>query len=42
MTVLNKININASGASILYYKGDAVINSQELSGDSQIIKIEDK
>ena len=38
LTVTDKMDVSASGASIVRYKGDAVINSQNLSGGSQIIK----
>jgi hypothetical protein len=38
LTVTDKMDVSASGASIIRYKGDAVINSQNLSGGSQIIK----
>lgn len=37
LTVNDKMDITASGASIIRYKGDGVINSQNLSGGSQII-----
>lgn len=37
LTVTDKMDVSASGASIVRYKGTAVINSQNLSGGSQII-----
>lgn len=37
LTVTDKMDISASGASVIRYQGDAVINSQNLSGGSQII-----
>jgi hypothetical protein len=37
LTVKDKMDVSASGASIIRYKGDGVINSQNLSGGSQII-----
>ncbi len=39
LTVTDKMDVSASGASIIRYKGDAVINSQNLSGGSQIINM---
>lgn len=39
ITVNNKLDVWANGASTVYYKGDGVINTQELSGGSQIIKV---
>ena len=30
------IDINASGASVLNYKGNAVVNNQKLSGSSEV------
>ncbi len=38
VTVHQKIDITASSASILYYKGEATINSQSLSGASSVVK----
>ncbi|EAR01237.1 head GIN domain-containing protein [Maribacter sp. HTCC2170] len=38
LTVLESIDIKASGASSLRYKGDAVIDHKDLSGASEIIK----
>jgi hypothetical protein len=38
LTVNEKMDVVASGASMLNYKGTGTINSQELSGGSQIIK----
>ncbi len=38
LTVNGKININASGASILRYRGNATIESQHLTGASTITK----
>lgn len=40
LTVNNKLDVWASGASSVYYKGDGIVNIQELSGASQIIKVE--
>lgn len=37
LTVTDKMDVSASGASIIRYQGDGVINSQNLSGGSQII-----
>ncbi len=39
-TVLKEIEITASGASNLFYKGDAVITSQSLTGASTIVKVD--
>ncbi|PLX05447.1 MAG: hypothetical protein C0598_14675 [Marinilabiliales bacterium] len=39
LTVNNSMDVKASGASSVYYKGDAIINSQKLSGDSKIVKV---
>jgi len=39
-TVLKEIEITASGASNLFYKGDAVITSQSLTGASAVVKVE--
>ncbi len=39
ITVNNEIDIDASGASILKYKGDAVIKHQDISGASNVIKV---
>lgn len=40
VTVNNKLDVWASGASTVYYKGDGVVNTQELTGASMIIKVE--
>jgi hypothetical protein len=40
LTVNGKINIKASGASILRYKGDGTIESQDLRNASEVIKID--
>jgi len=37
LTVTEEMDVSASGASIVRYKGDAAINSQNLTGGSQII-----
>ena len=37
LTVTGEMDVSASGASTIRYKGDATINSQNLSGGSQII-----
>ena len=39
-TVLKEIEITASGASNQFYKGDAVITSQSLTGASTIVKVD--
>jgi len=39
LTVTDEMDVIASGASIVRYKGDAVINSQNLTGSSQIIQM---
>ena len=39
ITVNNRIDIDASGASTLTYKGDAVIQHQDLSGSSSVNKV---
>ena len=39
-TVLKEIEITASGASNLFYKGDAVITSQSLTGASTVVKVD--
>ena len=38
LTANNWLNINASGASSLHYKGDTTIGEQEISGGSSLIK----
>ena len=38
LTVTELIDIKASGASSLKYKGDALIDHKDLSGASEIIK----
>ena len=40
LTVTEDLNVKANGASNVYYKGDGVIESQDLSGGSQIVKME--
>jgi hypothetical protein len=40
MTVSDKLDVRASGASIMRYKGSGIINSQNLTGESQIIKVD--
>ncbi len=40
LTINESMNITASGASIIYYKGNGQINTQILSGASQIIKMD--
>ncbi len=40
LTVHQKLDVTASGASNLYYIGDGVIGVQNLSGASQIIKMD--
>jgi len=40
LTITEEMDIIASGASILYYKGDGVIKSQILTGASQIIHVD--
>ena len=39
VTITKEIDVEASGASSLYYKGDAVITHQELSGASSVSKM---
>lgn len=39
LTVNSKLDVWASGASTVYYMGDGNINTKELSGGSQIIKV---
>jgi hypothetical protein len=39
LTVTDKLDVIASGASIITYKGTGIINSQKLSGGSQIFKV---
>ena len=39
-TVLKEIEITASDASNLFYKGDAVITSQSLTGASTVVKVD--
>lgn len=39
-TVNNKLDVWASGASTVYYKGDGIVYTQDLSGGSTIIKVE--
>ena len=40
LTVNESMKVKASGASNVYYKGDAQITSQNLSGGSNIIKVQ--
>jgi len=40
LTVNNEISVRASGASTLYYKGTGVIVDLDLSGASEIIKVD--
>lgn len=40
LTVNEKLDVMASGASVLRYKGTAVVNSQNISGGSQLIKMD--
>lgn len=40
LTVEDEIKINASGSSLLRYKGDAVITHQDLSGSSSVVKMD--
>ncbi len=40
LTVNNEISVRASGASNLYYKGTGVVVSQNLSGASHVIKVD--
>ncbi len=39
LTVHESIDVRASGDSVLRFKGDAVIISQDLSGDSKVIRL---
>ena len=40
MTVQQELEVTASGASNVYYKGNGVVVNQNLSGGSQIIKVD--
>ncbi|PLX02164.1 MAG: hypothetical protein C0595_12040, partial [Marinilabiliales bacterium] len=40
LTVNESMKVKASGASNVYYKGDAQITSQNLSGGSNIVKVQ--
>jgi len=40
MNVTDKMDVQASGASMVRYKGSGTINSQSLSGGSQIVKVD--
>lgn len=40
LTVHEKMDVKASGASTVYYKGNGFVNSQNLSGASEIIKVQ--
>ena len=40
LTVQQELDVTATGASNVYYKGDGVIVNQNLSGGSQIIKMD--
>lgn len=40
LTVNEKMDIKAKGASNIYYKGNAIIESQNLSGGSYIVKVQ--
>lgn len=39
LTVNQKLNVTASGASIVYYKGNGIIESQKLSDTSKIVNM---
>ena len=39
VTVQGKLSVEASGASTVYYKGNGIVEEQDLSGGSQIIKM---
>ena len=39
-TVHQKLNVKANGASNVYYKGNGVVENQDLSGGSKIVKVE--
>jgi hypothetical protein len=39
LTVNTKLDVWASGASTVYYKGEGIVNTQELTGASEIIKV---
>ena len=40
LTVQSELDVNANGASNVYYKGNGVIIQQHLSGGSQIVKMD--
>lgn len=40
LTVQQELSVTATGASIVYYKGNGVVVNQNLSGGSQIIKVD--
>jgi len=40
LAVNEDLNVKANGASNVYYKGDGVVESQDLSGGSQIVKMD--
>lgn len=40
LTVIENIDLKASGASVFRYKGAATVSRQELSGESQIVKVD--
>ncbi|PLW94112.1 MAG: hypothetical protein C0591_13325 [Marinilabiliales bacterium] len=40
LTVHDKMDVKASGASKVFYKGNGVVGSQNLSGDSKIVKVQ--
>jgi len=40
LTVNNKMDVRANGASYVYYMGNGIISSQNLNGASEIIKVQ--
>jgi len=40
LTVEGTLDVNASGASSMLYKGDGTVTSQDLSGGSTIVKVD--
>lgn len=38
LTIMESINVRATGESVLHYKGTAIVNNQELTGEAKIKK----
>ena len=40
LTVMQRLDVKAGGASVVYFKGDGLIGNQDLSGASRIIRLD--